>query len=140
LSGVILSLHDGGCTRLPHFVLLTGLRPAGCDAGIVRYDYPRLRRPANRRAVGVLPSFETIGIWATVLLVVFFRILQGLAVGGQWGGGILLAAEYAPTEKRGFYASLAQLGILVGLFLGNVLFLMLRSKAKNPVSHGREEW
>jgi MFS family permease len=78
-------------------------------------------------------------MWATVLLVVF-RILQGLAVGGQWGGGILLAAEYATTEKRGFYASLPQLGILVGLFLGNVLFLMQRSKAKNPVSYRREEW
>ncbi len=74
--------------------------------------------------IGFLPSFETIGIWAPVLLVVF-RILQGLAVGGQWGGGILLAAEYAPSEKRGFYASLPQLGVPIGLFLGNALFLTL---------------
>jgi MFS transporter, MHS family, shikimate and dehydroshikimate transport protein len=74
--------------------------------------------------IGLLPSFETIGIWAPILLVVF-RILQGLAVGGQWGGGILLAAEYAPSEKRGFYASLPQLGVPVGLFLGNAFFLAM---------------
>ena len=74
--------------------------------------------------VGLLPSYSTIGIWAAVALFIL-RICQGLAVGGQWGGAVLLATEYAPPDRRGFYGSFAQMGVPVGLVLGNVFFLLL---------------
>jgi MHS family shikimate/dehydroshikimate transporter-like MFS transporter len=74
--------------------------------------------------VGVLPTYATIGVAAPVLLFVL-RFLQGLAVGGQWGGAILLATEYAPAGKRGFYGSFAQAGVPVGLVIGNAVFLVL---------------
>src|ERR671910_690565 len=74
--------------------------------------------------VGVLPSYATIGVAAPILLFVL-RFLQGLAVGGQWGGAVLLATEYAPEGKRGFYGSFAQAGVPVGLVIGNTVFLIL---------------
>jgi metabolite-proton symporter len=74
--------------------------------------------------VGLLPTYSTIGIWAAIALFVL-RICQGLAVGGQWGGAMLLATEYAPPSKRGFYGSFAQVGVPIGLVLGNAFFLVL---------------
>jgi metabolite-proton symporter len=74
--------------------------------------------------VGVLPTYATIGVAAPILLFVL-RFLQGLAVGGQWGGAVLLATEYAPEGKRGFFGSFAQAGVPVGLILGNTVFLLL---------------
>ena len=74
--------------------------------------------------VGVMPTFATIGILAPILLFVL-RFAQGLAVGGQWGGAVLLATEYAPPGKRGFYGSFAQVGVPIGLVLGNAFFLVL---------------
>jgi MFS family permease len=74
--------------------------------------------------IGLLPTFATIGIWAAILLAVL-RVCQGLAIGGQWGGAALLATEYAPEDKRGFYGSFAQIGVPVGLILGNMIFLVL---------------
>jgi MHS family shikimate/dehydroshikimate transporter-like MFS transporter len=74
--------------------------------------------------VGLLPTYSTIGVWAAVALFVL-RICQGLAVGGQWGGAVLLATEYASSDKRGFYGSFAQIGVPVGLVLGNLFFLIL---------------
>lgn len=74
--------------------------------------------------IGVLPTYATIGVLAPVALVVL-RFVQGLAVGGQWGGAMLLATEYAPPEKRGFYGSFAQIGVPIGVVLGNALFLLL---------------
>src|ERR671929_1144782 len=74
--------------------------------------------------VGLLPTFATIGVAAPIILFVL-RFLQGLAVGGQWGGAMLLATEYAPPDKRGFYGSFAQVGVPVGLVLGNAFFLIL---------------
>src|ERR687891_1577811 len=74
--------------------------------------------------VGLLPTYSTIGVWAAVALFVL-RICQGLAVGGQWGGAMLLATEYAPPDKRGFYGSFAQVGVPIGLVLGNAFFLIL---------------
>src|ERR687889_827064 len=74
--------------------------------------------------VGLLPTYATIGIAAPILLFVL-RFLQGLAVGGQWGGAVLLATEYAPADKRGLYGSFAQSGVPVGLLLGNTVFLIL---------------
>jgi MHS family shikimate/dehydroshikimate transporter-like MFS transporter len=74
--------------------------------------------------VGVLPTYATIGVAAPILLFVL-RFLQGLAVGGQWGGAVLLATEYAPEGKRGYFGSFAQAGVPVGLILGNTVFLLL---------------
>jgi MHS family shikimate/dehydroshikimate transporter-like MFS transporter len=76
--------------------------------------------------VGVLPTFASIGVWAAVALFVL-RVFQGLAVGGQWGGAALLATEYAPPDKRGFYGSFAQIGVPVGLVLGNAFFLLMEA-------------
>ncbi|HJQ29768.1 MAG TPA: MFS transporter [Rubrobacter sp.] len=74
--------------------------------------------------VGLLPTYATIGVAAPIILFIL-RFLQGLAVGGQWGGAVLLATEYAPEGKRGFYGSFAQVGVPVGLVLGNTSFLIL---------------
>lgn len=68
--------------------------------------------------IGFLPTYETIGIWAAVLLVIF-RVFQGLAVGGEWGGAILLAVEHAPKDKKGLFGSLPQAGVAPGLLLSS---------------------
>ncbi len=60
-------------------------------------------------AIGMLPTYSQIGVWAPVLLVVL-RIIQGISVGGEWGGAVLMAGEHAPESKRTWYASFAQLG------------------------------
>ncbi|HEY6751149.1 MAG TPA: MFS transporter [Rubrobacteraceae bacterium] len=88
--------------------------------------------------VGLLPTYSTIGIWAAVALFVL-RICQGLAVGGQWGGAMLLATEYAPPDKRGFYGSFAQVGVPVGLVLGNAFFLIL-SAVQTPEAFEAWGW
>jgi MFS family permease len=70
-------------------------------------------------AMGLLPTYAAIGVWAPILLTVL-RLMQGLALGGEWGGGLLLAVEYSPKEKRGFYGAVPQTGALLGLALGNI--------------------
>ncbi len=72
--------------------------------------------------IGCLPTYSTIGIAAPVLLVVL-RFVQGLAIGGQWAGAVLLITESAPAGKRGFYGSFAQVGAPVGVVLANLAFL-----------------
>jgi MFS family permease len=75
-------------------------------------------------AVGLVPGFDSIGIWGAVLLTVI-RLIQGIGVGGEWGGSVLLAMEWAQTSKhRGFIASWPQFGAPAGFFLANsaVLF------------------
>jgi len=75
-------------------------------------------------AVGCVPTYDSIGIWGAVLLTVI-RLIQGIGVGGEWGGSVLLAMEWARTNKnRGFLASWPQFGAPCGLFLANsaVLF------------------
>ncbi|MET0932856.1 MAG: MFS transporter, partial [Mycetocola sp.] len=70
-------------------------------------------------AIGLMPTFDMIGMWAPILLTVL-RLLQGLALGGEWGGGLLMAVEYAPRNKRGLYGAVPQTGALFGLALGNL--------------------
>ncbi|HEY4040686.1 MAG TPA: MFS transporter [Rhodopila sp.] len=75
-------------------------------------------------AVGLVPTYDRIGIWGAVLMT-FIRLIQGIGVGGEWGGSVLLAMEWSRTHKdRGFIASWPQFGAPVGLFLANsaVLF------------------
>lgn len=67
-------------------------------------------------AIGLLPDFNAIGIWAPILLI-FFRILQGIGIGGEWGGALLLAYEYAPKNRRGLYGAVPQMGISLGMLL-----------------------
>ncbi len=73
--------------------------------------------------IALVPSFETIGIWGAVILTVL-RFIQGIGVGGEWGGAVLMSMEWAKTNKhRGFIASWPQFGVPVGLFLGNLVVL-----------------
>lgn len=69
--------------------------------------------------IGLIPSYESIGYWAAVLLVLM-RFLQGIAVGGEWGGAVLMAVEHAPEGKKGFFGSLPQTGVAPGLILSSL--------------------
>jgi MFS family permease len=74
--------------------------------------------------VGLVPSYAVIGIWGAITLTVL-RFIQGIGVGGEWGGSVLLAMEWARTDKhRGFIASMPQLGLPVGLFLATLAVLL----------------
>ena len=75
------------------------------------------------RAVGCVPGYDSIGIWGAVLLTVI-RLIQGIGVGGEWGGSVLLAMEWARTNKnRGFLSAWPQFGAPCGLFLANCAVL-----------------
>jgi MFS family permease len=74
--------------------------------------------------IGLMPSYAAIGVAAPILLTVL-RFVQGIAVGGQWGGAVLLATEFAPKHKRGLYGSVAQIGVPVGVLLGTVAYFFL---------------
>jgi len=74
--------------------------------------------------IGLLPTFATIGIAAPILLSLL-RFTQGLAIGGQWGGAMLLVTESAPADKRGYYGAYAQAGAPVGVILANVAFMLI---------------
>lgn len=69
--------------------------------------------------IGLIPSYDSIGYWAAVLLVLM-RFLQGVAVGGEWGGAVLMAVEHAPEGKKGFFGSLPQAGVAPGLILSSL--------------------
>lgn len=76
--------------------------------------------------IGLLPTYEVVGIWAPVLLVTC-RVIQGIGVGGEWGGAVLMAAEHAPAGRRGFFVGWPQFGSPVGLLLANAVFFGLRA-------------
>lgn len=76
--------------------------------------------------IGLLPTYATAGAAAPLLLVVL-RIIQGLALGGQWGGAVLLTIENSREDRKGYYGSFVQIGVPVGLVLANVVFLVLRA-------------
>jgi len=75
--------------------------------------------------IGVLPTYQQIGPWAAVLLIVL-RIAQGFGVGGEWGGAVLMAVEHAPPGRRGFYGSWPQIGVPAGLVLSTAVFAAFR--------------
>lgn len=68
-------------------------------------------------AIGLLPTYQSVGFWAPVLLCVL-RLTQGFAVGGEWGGAAIIAVENAPKGRRGFFGSWPQIGVSCGLLLG----------------------
>lgn len=74
--------------------------------------------------IGLLPDFGTIGLAAPILLAVL-RLVQGLAVGGEWGGAVTMAVEHAPAEKRGRFAALVQIGSPVGTLLSSGAFTLV---------------
>jgi MFS transporter, MHS family, shikimate and dehydroshikimate transport protein len=80
--------------------------------------------------IGLVPSYASIGI-AAPLLVIALRLIQGIAMGGEWGGAVLMAFEYAPPEKRGFYASFPQIGFALGLCLSTGAITLLSSALTN---------
>ncbi len=71
--------------------------------------------------IGCLPTYNEIGIWAPILLVVL-RVAQGFGVGGEWGGAVLMAVEHSPSNRRGFYGSWPQIGVPAGLLLATLMF------------------
>src|SRR5205814_10560675 len=66
--------------------------------------------------IGVMPTYASIGVWAPTLLVLL-RILQGIGVGGEWGGSVTLSMEWGNPRRRGFIASWPQVGVPIGLLL-----------------------
>ena len=76
-------------------------------------------------AMGLMPTYDTIGVWAPILMVVL-RFVQGLAVGGEWGGAVLMATEHAGGQRRGFFGSFAQVGSAVGGLMSTGMFLLMQ--------------
>ncbi|MBB3607431.1 MFS transporter [Rhizobium sp. BK602] len=87
--------------------------------------------------IGLLPTYESIGVLAPILLA-FCRLGQGLGLGGEWGGAVLLATENAPEGKRTWYAMFPQLGAPIGFILSAGLFLILRESMSDEafLNHG----
>ncbi|MDP9900777.1 MFS transporter [Variovorax ginsengisoli] len=82
--------------------------------------------------MGLLPNYAQIGMFAPLLLI-GLRLMQGLALGGEWGGGVLLAVEYSPRHKRGFYGAVPQTGAVLGLALGNIITSLLSASMSEEV-------
>lgn len=74
--------------------------------------------------IGLLPSYAQIGVAAPVMLLIL-RVVQGIGLGGEWGGAVLMVYEYAPVKERGFYASLPQLGLAIGLCMASGVVALL---------------
>lgn len=74
--------------------------------------------------IGLIPDFNTIGVAAPLLLLTL-RLCQGLALGGEWGGAVLMTVEHAPADRRGFFGSMVQIGVPIGTLLANVAFLIV---------------
>ena len=77
-------------------------------------------------SIGVLPTFASIGLAAPILLVLL-RFAQGIGVGGEWGGAVLMAVEHAPKGRRGFFGSWPQMGVPAGLMLSTGAFALMRT-------------
>lgn len=75
-------------------------------------------------AIGLVPSYAMIGSWAP-LLVIVLRLLQGFALGGEWGGATTMIIEYAPPKRRGLFGTFVQLGNVIGLFVSTLVFAMI---------------
>jgi metabolite-proton symporter len=80
--------------------------------------------------IGVIPTYDSIGVWAPALLLLC-RVVQGLGLGGEWGGAVLMTFEYAPENRRGFYASLPQIGVGLGLCMGAGITALLSTVLSN---------
>lgn len=128
-----LSKTAGTLATLSTFAVGFAARPLG--AAIFGHFGDRVGRKAvlvvsllmmglSTGLIGLLPGYATLGVWAPVLLVLL-RVVQGLGLGGEWGGAALLAVEHAPKKKRGLYAAAPQMGSPVGYFFATVTFLLM---------------
>jgi MFS family permease len=84
-------------------------------------------------AIGFLPTYAQIGVWAPVLLILC-RVLQGISVGGEWGGAVLMAGEHAPKGRRTWYASFAQLGSPAAVLLSMGIFALVTRVSGDALS------
>jgi MFS transporter, MHS family, shikimate and dehydroshikimate transport protein len=75
--------------------------------------------------MGLMPPYTVIGVWAPILMVVL-RFVQGIAVGGEWGGAVLMATEHSGQARRGFFGSFAQMGSAVGGLMSTGMFLVMQ--------------
>ncbi|KRF54856.1 MFS transporter [Bacillus sp. Soil745] len=80
--------------------------------------------------MGLLPTYQAVGIWAPILLITL-RLVQGMGIGGEWGGALLLAVEYAPAEKRGLFGAIPQMGVTIGMLLGTVALSIMTLLPEN---------
>jgi len=80
--------------------------------------------------IGLLPGYDTLGVWAPIILTLL-RICQGLGVGGEWGGSVLMAMEWGENHKRGLMASWPQLGVPMGLLLSTGLVRVMSGALSN---------
>ncbi|CCQ92357.1 General substrate transporter [[Clostridium] ultunense Esp] len=85
---------------------------------------------ASSALIGLLPTYQQIGLMAPILLVIL-RLIQGISLGGEWGGAILLATENAPRGIRGLYGSIPQLGVPLGLVIGTFSLSIINSLTSN---------
>ena len=106
LGGVIIG-HFGDCIGRKAMLVLTMM-----IMGLATF------------CIGLLPTYESWGLWAAVALVVL-RFAQGFGVGGEWGGAVLMAVEHAPDNARGFYGSWPQMGVPAGLILATAAFAVV---------------
>ena len=83
--------------------------------------------------IGLLPTYATIGIAAPILLLLI-RILQGLALGGEYGGAAVYVAEHVPDGKRGFYTSFIQITATLGLFVSLAVILVVQNAMTKEAS------
>jgi MHS family shikimate/dehydroshikimate transporter-like MFS transporter len=77
-------------------------------------------------AIGLMPSYASIGVWAPIGLITL-RVLQGIGIGGEYGGGMVMTVEHAPSARRGFYSSLVHIGVPAGFLLPVLLLGLLSS-------------
>ena len=82
-------------------------------------------------AIGLLPTYATIGVWAPILLVAL-RFLQGLGLGGEWGGAVLMTLESGGADRRGLNASWPQVGVPIGLLLANGILALMGALTDEP--------
>ena len=75
-------------------------------------------------AIGLLPGYDQIGILAPILLILL-RLIQGLGIGGEWGGALLLAYEYAPKNRKGLFGSVPQMGVTIGMVLATLAMTVM---------------
>jgi MFS family permease len=85
--------------------------------------------------IGLLPTYDSIGIWAPILLLLL-RISQGIGIGGEWGGAVLMAIEHSPNGRRGFYGSWPQLGVPAGLALATGMVALLTTLPNDLFARG----
>ncbi|HWV48295.1 MAG TPA: MFS transporter [Microbacterium sp.] len=92
---------------------------------------------ASTALIGVLPTYESIGVAAPVLLVLL-RILQGISAGGEWGGAVLMAVEHAPRKRRGAFGASPQIGVPLGLLLASGVMAVMALIA--PTDEAFQSW